>query len=48
MMDNAALPEPKGLLPLMIVVVVPGAVGVPLIKPVLVFRLRPPGKPLAA
>jgi len=43
----AALQEPAPLLALMVTLVVPAAVGVPEIAPVLVFTLRPAGSVLA-
>ena len=44
---NVALPVPPALVAVMVALVVPVAVGVPLIKPVPVSTLRPAGNPLA-
>ena len=44
---NGDEPVPLELIALIVAVLVPVAVGVPLIAPVLVFTLRPPGSPLA-
>ena len=44
---NVAVPVPPALLALIVTLVVPVALGVPLITPVLVFTLSPPGNPVA-
>jgi len=44
---SVALPVPPELVALMVELKVPLAVGVPLIKPLVVLTLRPVGKPLA-
>ena len=44
---SVALPVPPALVALIVTLYVPAVVGVPEIKPVLVFTLRPAGNPLA-
>ena len=44
---SVALPVPPALVALIVTVYVPAIVGVPEIKPVLVFTLKPGGKPVA-
>jgi hypothetical protein len=44
---NVALPVPPELVALMVTVYVPAVVGVPEIKPVLVFTVKPAGNPVA-
>ena len=44
---NAALPVPPELVALMVTLYVPAVVGVPGIKPVLVFTVKPAGNPVA-
>lgn len=44
---NVALPVPPELVALIVTLDVPAVVGVPEIKPVLVFTDRPPGSPVA-
>ena len=44
---NVALPVPPALVALMVTLYVPAVVGVPEIKPVVVFTLKPAGRPLA-
>ena len=45
--DKVALPVPVLFVALSVTVDVPAAVGVPEMRPVLVFTLRPAGKPVA-
>jgi hypothetical protein len=44
---NVALPVPPALVALMVTLYVPAVVGVPEIKPVLVFTVKPAGNPVA-
>jgi hypothetical protein len=44
---NVALPVPPELVALMVTLYVPTVVGVPEIKPVLVFTVKPDGRPVA-
>jgi hypothetical protein len=44
---SVALPVPPALVVLIVTLYVPAVVGVPEIKPVLVFTLRPAGNPVA-
>ena len=44
---KVALPVPPALVALMVTVYVPAVVGVPEIKPVLVFTDKPAGNPVA-
>jgi hypothetical protein len=44
---NVALPVPPELVALMVTLYVPAVVGVPEIKPVLVFTVKPAGNPVA-
>ena len=44
---NVALPVPPALVALMVTLYVPAVVGVPELKPVLVFTDRPAGSPVA-
>ena len=44
---NVALPVPPELVALMVTLYVPAVVGVPEIKPVLVFTVKPDGRPVA-
>jgi len=44
---NVALPVPPELVALMVTLYVPAVVGVPEIKPVLVFTDKPAGSPVA-
>ena len=44
---SVALPVPPALVALMVTVYVPAVVGVPEIKPVLVFTVKPAGSPVA-
>ena len=44
---NVALPVPPALVALMVTLYVPAVVGVPEIKPVLVFTVKPDGRPVA-
>jgi hypothetical protein len=44
---KVALPVPPALVALMVTLYVPAVVGVPDIKPVLVFTVNPAGSPLA-
>ena len=44
---SVALPVPPGLVALIVTVYVPGVVGVPEINPVLVFTVKPAGRPVA-
>ena len=45
--DKVALPVPVLFVALSVTVDVPAVVGVPEMRPVLVFTLRPAGKPVA-
>jgi len=45
--DKVALPVPVLFVALSVTVDVPAAVGVPAMRPVLVFTLSPAGKPVA-
>jgi hypothetical protein len=44
---NVALPVPPALVALIVTVYVPAVVGVPEIKPVVVFTVKPAGNPVA-
>jgi len=44
---KAALPVPPELVALIVTLYVPAVVGVPEIKPVLVFTVKPAGNPVA-
>jgi hypothetical protein len=44
---NVALPVPPALVALIVTLYVPAVVGVPEIKPVLVFTVKPDGRPVA-
>jgi hypothetical protein len=44
---NVALPVPPALVALMVTLYVPAVVGVPEIKPVFVFTVKPAGNPVA-
>ena len=44
---RVALPVPPALVALMVMVYVPAVVGVPEINPVLVFTVKPAGRPVA-
>ena len=44
---SVALPVPPALVALIVTLYVPAVVGVPEIKPVLVFTLKPVGNPIA-
>ena len=46
-MTNVAEPVPPALIALMLALVVPVAVGVPVMAPLLVFTFKPEGSPLA-
>ena len=46
-MPSVALPVPPALVALIVTLYVPAVVGVPEIKPVVVFTLKPAGRPLA-
>ena len=44
---NVALPVPPELVALMVTLYVPAVVGVPEIRPVVVFTVKPAGNPVA-
>ena len=44
---NVALPVPPALVALIVTVYVPAVVGVPEIRPVVVFTVKPAGNPVA-
>jgi hypothetical protein len=44
---NVALPVPPALVALIVTVYVPAVVGVPEIKPVVVFTVKPAGNPVS-
>jgi hypothetical protein len=46
-MTSVALPVPPALVALIVTLYVPAVVGVPEIKPVLVFTVKPAGNPVA-